>query len=1061
MQTRAGSLAVMAVLLMVTSGLAPSLGALGPRGPVPNTDSEPNNTMADATVVSVSGTIKGTLLGADHWDNYKFQAAMGGGVATKTYIEVDLDQSNPLVSVYLRDTNGFLLDFARDVQVAKLYNVATGPLAWYYLNITDDTLKGETYNVTVSFTTEPFTGDSNNNPSEAVLVGSFPFTANKTLNGGTDPMDVQDFYKVSLSRTVSKADLLVTQLKQAPTAMYWVEVYDSSLKNVDAYEREGDPKPGSTQTYSYGTQAAGIYYVRVWASNGTGSYSLSMNRFIIDINDNNNDPANATPLNIINNHTASFSGNVAEGLDLVDYWSLPVVQGQMSNATIASLDYNASTGLPTMHLELMRSDGTTMYDVDPNMTHDQLNPTGFTNGTAADNGPVLNYIMVFVDNKASGGGNYIVNLLTDRPPVANASLIGPITINESTTDKPTSDSSIKLKNLFKDPDGNDRVTYSYRVISDQGMGDPKNLTVNIAKDPDMTVTLAPRRATAIQSGYRGEGDLALTATDNYGLNATAVFHIKVTGTNHAPYVKVPYNATYAFKDPVTLLYGVTTLIDVDLTKVFGDQDLNDKLTYDLNGSSPNIEVKDYGHTSIDNRYFLKSATINDTFILSFNLKGNLVEQTGIVSVRLNTDSPKVKKAKDDRTPLEEPVWFNVLDNGVPPKWGNHTVKLVLKGLSPNGTPPKWVQTFTKISFPEDGNVTIDLDTLTTDIDIEDAHARTYAVSGTGPNVTVKQTDRSHFTFWAKTHWSGTVKGVLLNCTDSFKLYKTHTIDIEVTYVAYPPIKDATKPPEGATVNMTEGESMPFHIATHVLDAITTQVYNWTLDGIWLRTEVGPNFTFQPSFDEAGTHHLTVVVSNMQHPKLNVSANWAINVTNVNRAPTNVIILSPTDGQIFKEGVIISLLAARATDLDKEDAPSLTYKWKVDGQFAGSSQTYDIKAPKKGAHTIVLEVSDGTVTISKTVNITIQAKTVSQTVDPAMVAGALVVLIFIAVILGLALRGRKVKPTGEDKEDIYAADRAAKKKAAKAKKKAATDEGSEEEDEVIEEEKGPKEEEDEA
>ena len=1032
-KTKHGLAALAAVLLMVTSGIVPLVAALGPRGAVPNTDSEPNNTKADATLVNIAGKIPGTLVGTDHYDNYKFQTGIAGNNAVKTYIEVDFDHANPLVSVYLRDSNGFLLDFARDVKVVKLYAIATSTVVMNYLNISDDSLGGETYNVTISFSNVVFTGDANNDPADAVAVGSFPFFGNSALQGGTEPMDVQDFYKVSLSRTVSKADLLVAQLKQAPTAQFWIEVFDSSFRPVLGYEAQGEPKPGATQTVTYGAQAAGIYYVRVWAANGTGAYNVSMDRIEIDLNDNNDKPADATPIQLLNNHTASFSGNVAEGLDLNDYWSLTVVKGQFINATITSLNFNASTGLPKMHLALLRSDGTTMYAIDPNMTHDQLDPAGFTNGTAADAGPVPNYLKVFVDNVAAGGGGYSVDLLTDRPPVANASLVGPIAINESTVDKPSFDSSIKLRPLFADPDGNDKLSYSYSILGDQGMDDPANFTVAIAKDMDMTVTLTPRAGTVGQSGYRGAGDVVLIATDPYGSNAMATFHVSVTGTNHAPYVKAPYNATYAFKDTLTILYTESGLIETDLTKVFGDIDMNDKLTYEVNGSSPAVEDKTYGYTAVDQRHFIKSATINGTFILSFNLKPNQVDHTGIVTVRLNIDGAKVKQAKSDRTPLEESVWFKVYDNGVPAKWSDQAVQLLLRAVSPNGTPPKWSQSFTTIVFKEDKNVTVDFDAVTSDIDTEDAHARTYTVSGTGPNITAQKIDRCHFKFSAKKDWNGLVKDVLLNSTDTFGLYKTHAINIEVTPDPDPSQIVSTTPTNSTPVSMNEGGSKEFGITVQDVDTdiVTGLEYNWSLDGLWLRTVVGPNFTYQPSFDEAMEHAIKVVVIDRQYTALRVSTNWTVIVANVNRPPTGLNIVSPTPGQAFQEGTVVPLMAAGATDPDKED--KVSYTWKLDGTVVSSSQTYDLKAPKKGPHVITLEISGGKAKVTQAVNITVKAKTVSQPFNTTYLAVGLVLLVVIAIAMGLALRGKKATPA-EDKVDLYAKDRAAKRKAAKAVKR---------------------------
>ena len=1058
-------MAVMAVLITLTAGLAPLASALGPRGPVPNTDSEPNNIRSDATDVNIAGKIPGTMLGSDHWDNYRFQLDLTGGNAKKVNIDVVFDKANPLVSVYLRDVNGFLLDFSRDLNSTTVTAVGSGPAAWYYLNITDDTLLGITYNVTYTFSSVTFAGDSNNNPSEANAVGAFPYSINTTADGDSEPMDRQDFYKVSLSRTVSKADLLVVQLTQDSAAQFWVEVFDAAFAPV-SYEKQGLPAPGSTQVVSYGTKVAGIYYIRVWAAAGTGHYTLNMDRVEIDLNDNNDKAVNATAISLTGNHTAMVNGNVGEGLDLADYYSLTVVKGQVINATITSLNYNATTQLPKMHLAFLGSDGTTQWNTDPNMTDEQLDPTGYTNSTAIESGPVTNYIKVFVDNIASGGGAYDLNIFTDRPPVVNQSLIASILINESTVDSPTQDTSIKLRKLFSDPDGNDIVNYSYLLTSDQGMDDPANLTVSFAKDINMTVTLAPRPGGAGQSGYRGEGDLVLTAADNHGLNATAKFPIKVSGTNHAPYIKSPYNATNEFPEPLTLLYSTTGLVDIVLTKLFGDIDQNDKLTYDINGTSPALEFKTYGYTNttIPPRKFLKSITINDTFVISFNLMPNQVDQTGVAAVRLNTDSPKVKKAIEDRTVLEDYIWFMVYDNGVPSKWADQGVKLLLRAVSPNGTPPKWVQSFTEITFKEDESVTMDLDTVTSDIDIDDATARTYSVQNQGLNITVSKIDRSKFKFTAKENWNNLVTGVVLNCTDTYGLYKTHIVDIRVVPVPDPAIITNVTPTPGTTISMNEGSSNTFGITITDVDSnIETDFeYNWSLDGIWMRTIVGNHFTYQPSFDEAGAHVLKVVVSEKANPQLNGTANWTVSVINVNRAPTGMKIVSPDNGGKYKEKTVIPLMAAAVTDPDKEDTPK--YTWKVDGTTVATGQTYQLQSLKKGTHVVTLEVTDGKVTLTQTVNITVNAKTVTTDYNTIYLAVGLLSLMLVIIVAAFALRGKKVDPK-EDKVDIYAADRAAQKKGLKGKKTVVERIEKDEEEDLPEnddgaDEKDPKDEEDE-
>ena len=65
--------------------------------------------------------------------------------------------------------------------------------------------------------------------------------------------------------------------------------------------------------------------------------------------------------------------------------------------------------------------------------------------------------------------------------------------------------------------------------------------------------------------------------------------------------------------------------DIDLLGVFDDLDLGDQLNFEVNASSPDIEYKDYSYSSVQDRHFLKSIAVNETFIISFGLKANLID----------------------------------------------------------------------------------------------------------------------------------------------------------------------------------------------------------------------------------------------------------------------------------------------------------------------------------------------------------------------------------------------------------------------------------------------------
>ena len=108
---------------------------------------------------------------------------------------------------------------------------------------------------------------------------------------------------------------------------------------------------------------------------------------------------------------------------------------------------------------------------------------------------------------------------------------------------------------------------------------------------DRTVTLTPRAGEVGGIGYKGSGDITFKATDPYGMNATATYHVKVAGTNHAPFLGYPYNETKEYDEPIVMVYTEGNMPVVDLQTIFGDIDTSDQLNFEVNASSQDIEDK--------------------------------------------------------------------------------------------------------------------------------------------------------------------------------------------------------------------------------------------------------------------------------------------------------------------------------------------------------------------------------------------------------------------------------------------------------------------------------------
>jgi hypothetical protein len=1014
--------AAVVILLMLLCSLFPMTQSSGETASRADADEEPNDDMASASEVTGNVTIQGEMVGDvgtdgsctdagdDCADNYKIQLAKGGTNADFLNVTVKFDQTGPLVSVRIYDEFGFLQAFLRDSKNTTLFHVADRPSAWYYVNITDDMMTHYTYNITFKIESVAFQGDGNNIPDDYVDVSSYPWDTATSADGDSEPHDHQDFYRVVLDITSNQADLLTVHMTQDATAQFNVEIFSKSgvnYVNTDEYPHEDPSNAGENQTKSFGASVPGEYFVRVWAANGSGNYHIYFNKIPIDINDNNNDIGNAThcgnatPIALTNHHYASFSGNVGETIDLEDFYCLDVSVGQFVNVTLTSDDYDPGSKLPKMHITYLDHNGIP-WDVDPNMTDGKMDPTGYTNASAPED--AKNFIKVFVDNLGGGGGAYDADLVTDKKPV----VVDPPENFDINISENGYDDSIKLAQMFADPDPPDTLEFSFEATDTWGTGftDASNVSIVIGNDADRTLTITPRAGGVGEVGWTGSGTLAVAATDDFGLNETVSFTVRVKGANHRPFVKSPYNET-GFIEPVTLIYDQVDYFEVDLSKgvIFDDIDLGDALQFDIATPDGLNMTKDT--QTIQGKIVLKGATIDADFDgtmtpaarIAFDLNPNLIDHKGTITVRL-TDEAKAAKA-----PFSIVVRFNATDDGNPPMTSS-TVDMYINATLGNGSPPKWNQNFQKIVFNEDEKKNVNFDLFTSDVDPADKNALEFTISNLGDNVTVTKIERNIFEFSAPANWSGTVKEVELNATDTFGNFKNHTVDVEVKAVDDGPDKTGTTPDEGTTSTIDEGDSIELIIDVVDSDSASSALdFNWSLDGKWLRTAVTNTYIYEPDHDAAGNHTITVIVRDDNDPELSVNASWTIIVTDVPRPPTNVGIISPEEDDTYKKGDKITFQGRTAID---PDGDQLSYRWYVDNTEVpgGSGQMIIVDNLEVGDHAVKLVVSDGINSVDATVNITIEKKAVTDGEVGDMLPFFIVILVIIVIVAIAAAMSRK-------------------------------------------------------
>jgi hypothetical protein len=975
------SIAFFIVGLMLVSAFAGLTTAVPEsRGTPDNIDSEPNDTYPTATNITLNTVnIGGTLNGADATDVYKIWLTNTGGNADTITVQSDYNTSNG-IGIEITDAGGFQYYMGFDNKADNVVlKVVCGYSELFYINLTKQ-FSDVSYTLSVTKTNGAYQGNANNYPTQAIVSTGDNTPVTNTLEQ-TTPKDLQDFYKVAVSSTVSAADLVVVFLKQPTGADYWLQLYKpgsgityTMIKGVKGSQ------PGVNLTLSYGAIATGDVYLRVYASTGAGAYTIYIQKTSIK-KDASNGFGSAIAITLTSQHTWAVQDEVGESIDMEDWYSLSISKGQYLNVTINSIDYNPTSKLPMIFVSLIRADHVSEY-FDANQTKGQADPIGYTNGTTPDPSGT-NYIRVYVQG-GGGGGRYNISLLTDKPPVMQSGQTSSIVVTENSYNN-----TINVHDVFSDPDTSDVLVYSFeKGTGSSGYKDNTNVSITIGTDGKLNIT--PKAG--IPRGWTGSGALTLKARDHYGLNATITFTVTVKGTNHAPYVKAPYDATLAIANPVLLTYGdVERNATLDLRSMFGDNDTSDTINFDINVD--NVLWINKETQTVLGKDILRAVTINDSIRISFTFEANLITHKGPIDISI-TDTAKAAKLNHDAQ-----VYLSAIDNG-DPVMKSVGIKLLIKVRKPTGNAPQWKATLTKVQFAEDNTTTVNFDDYIIDSDSADQSAIQYDVSNYNSNITVTQKDRNHYAFSAKPDWSGQLFGVKVRATDTFGLMANTTIEILVTSVPDAPTENTTgtNPSPSSPVSVDEGKSVELTVGVSDPDSLQTDlIYEWKVDGTAIPLAINWTYQYKPNFDAAGQHTITVKVTDNEVTSYTFTVTWNVTVNNVNRAPTGIKIVSPTNDQGFKQGAKIALNAQTASDPDKDP---LTYTWYADNQPlpGGTGQAFTYSKLKAGTHKIKLVVSDGKLSIQSEVNIKIK-KNAPKGVLPGFEGPMLfVTLVAVAVVL---------------------------------------------------------------
>lgn len=178
--------------------------------------------------------------------------------------------------------------------------------------------------------------------------------------------------------------------------------------------------------------------------------------------------------------------------------------------------------------------------------------------------------------------------------------------------------------------------------------------------------------------------------------------------------------------------------------------------------------------------------------------------------------------------------------------------------------------------------------------------------------------------------------------------------IKVTVIDKNRAPEAEFSPEQDVVEMYENEIFNFEVSA--TDADTDEiVYLWELDGEVVAWETG--YTYSADYESAGTHNLKLVISDGIDENVK---EWQIEVYDVNRAPE----LPDFDEIYAKEGQKLEL------NLPLTDADGDGLFYVIDEPF-GEDLVWEIGYDEAGEYEIDIEVSDGLLTESDTIEITVE------------------------------------------------------------------------------------------
>jgi hypothetical protein len=806
--------------------------------------------------------------------------------------------------------------------------------------------------VLINYTDNPFTVHTLPSKYQLTVWISDPLIYSGTAASGNltlDGVHGKDMYRLDMPP--GDDQLLRARLQCPPGGVFSLSLYNVWPTDRGLWLRNASwaNLPGGEQQVVV-NGLGGPWYMMLGAVAGSGQYSLST-EYAGQAMDSDNFPAGATLVRDLYPHTAF----VDQGVDWIDWWVVNAKAGKViKEARLTPVNGMFESG-SAYYLGA--------YDKDINWLKGDWMPqqSGAYFASVPDivvgyDGPV--YFSVRALYGPGGGANFIPGhgwykltfQLPNDPPVY-AGGIPDIHMLEDTTD-----SSLNLSGYFSDPDND---TLSFSVIGSSFNTRPKvNATTG-------AVTFSPA------PDWNGQERVRFQVTDDGPGN----LHIEVNTTVYVDPVNDPPVLRGTLDD--VFVSEEVEAHTADISGLFSDiDDPATSLIYGIRVVSQDTHPPGGKLTlSYDGlRHIFRMGPARSLFG-TFTLEVNCTDgHPGTVHVATRFNLTVTHR--------------------------NHDPSLV------PGTPDPTI-----IELMEHQNNSQSfLPDLFTDPDMAADYANdtlTYAVSGMRRIVANITADgRLVVDAGTEQYYPGSPydEKLLVTARDHFGRTATLNITVRVTPIDDPPYLVDFQP-DSLAITMNEGARETFRITAADNDTADL-TYTWYLDGALDRPKGTPAYTFLPDYTMGGAvHTLRAMVSD---GKTNISLEWRIDVTDVNRPPA-ARISSPANFTKFKTGTPVNLLA-EGTD---PDGDPLTFIWRDEtGVELGRGASIAALNLKPGTHLITLEVNDTHASVKQDVTVIVY-KPPAPAAAKGFIPGftAAVLLAAAALAASLVAIGRKRRDVG--------------------------------------------------